>query len=187
MDWNVGFPVNSFGLAKSWKHDSSVVYKFESLTGELGVAMNWILPAWKCSVIFLKVQIGSFPDAHEAVRQSGLPIWRDAKNGVPTDFKAAIEKTFEPETALEGRDIMNWVEKNKKNIEILCMEIGCLRIYTIVFAPKGDAIRIKDMKDFISENYKLQVGAAKVDNVVKTPIKLLWGALGLSHGGYGSS
>jgi hypothetical protein len=59
------------------------------------------------------------------------------------------------------------------------VEIGCLRIFTIVWAPNGEMCRTKDMKSFIGRNYEAQIWFSKVDALVKTPVKAVLGLFGM--------
>ncbi|KAJ6261289.1 hypothetical protein Dda_3958 [Drechslerella dactyloides] len=163
MDWNLGFRWDVFDLDESWEHDDSVVYKFSSVTGAVGVALNWVIPAVKSSVIFLKVQKKTSSGARDSLDKSGLDIhWID-KIG--------------PGYGLEGKQIQQWVDGNYSKVEVSKTEIGCLRIFTIVFAPDGGGFRTKDMKKFVEQKYRRQLMAGKVHEATK-PLKLVWTLIG---------
>ena len=173
MDWNVLFPVDRFYLVKTWEHDNSIVYRFATASGELAVTAGNMLNAdCKANTIFLKIQTSSYSDAYDHLKREDIQLPKEARtNGLPNTVASMLEQQATPFNCILGKKFIKLCKKHSDNIGRSKMEQGCIRIFTIVWAPNGERVRTRDMRAFIEKNYETQIWLSKVDAAVKAPVR----------------
>lgn len=171
MDLNVVFPIDRFYLVKTWKHDNACVYRFATSTGELAITTNLLVNDCKANTIFLKVQSPSYPDCYDLLKKEGINLPSEAKHGLPNTILSMAEQQLTPLNCVMGKKFTNLYNKYAGHIERSKMESGCLRIFTIVWAPNREAVRTSDMRAFIDANYANQIWLSKVDKAAKAPVR----------------
>jgi hypothetical protein len=171
MNLNVVFPIDRFYLVKTWKHDNSCVYRFATATGELAVTTNLLANDCKANTIFLKVQNPSYPECYDLLKKEGITLPSEARYGLPNTISSMMKQQFTPLNCVVGQKFTNLYNKYAGHIERSKMESGCLRIFTIVWAPNREPVRTRDMRGFIDANYANQIWLSKVDKAAKTPVR----------------
>lgn len=167
------FPVDRFYLVKTWEHDNSIVYRFATAGGGTATTVGNLLNSdCKASTIFLKVQTSSYSDAYDLLRKEDINLPREARdNGLPNTIGSMLEQGVTPFNCIFGKKFITLCKEHSDNVERSKMEQGCIRIYTIVWAPYGEMIRTRDMRAFIEKNYEMQIWLSKLDATAKLPVR----------------
>ncbi|CAA7269329.1 unnamed protein product [Cyclocybe aegerita] len=171
--FNWMFDKDRFTLYKTWKHDSSVVYRMTTWTNTTAYFASFILPV-KTNIIFLKVQEPTFEAAYDTLKNAGVELDPAARAGFDNSIgRMAVQKVAFWQT-VSGKGIMEFCRRNAKNVEVGIQEVGNQRIFTIVWAPKGERVRKEDMDAFIGDNFRLQLTHAKLGLEKKALDAIVW-------------
>ncbi|KAF4961150.1 hypothetical protein FGADI_386 [Fusarium gaditjirri] len=145
-----GFKRDSSVYYDSWEEDNSIVYCITTNTATVGKLLAPFMPT-KANYMLLKVQLSAPDAAYNALKTSapqGMP-----PTAAPDDFKSALEDknfmTAEPWAGFKGSETRKFLRTNESNILIEKREYNAMRVYTIVWAPRGDRCRLEGMDRFI--------------------------------------
>ncbi|KAH6889623.1 hypothetical protein B0T10DRAFT_571594 [Thelonectria olida] len=178
QSFNWFFDKDRYTVYKTFKHDSSVVYRMTTWTNLIAYTASWFTPT-KVNVIFLKVQSNSlFPNAYDALSTAGLKLDPNSRNGLDDSVGKMAAQKAQFWNTVAGRDIKTFCAKNQDQLEIAVEEIGHLRIFYIVWEPdRGKQPRTGGFREFAAANFKAQLTHSEWEKALRGPIKWLGGQL----------
>lgn len=172
---NLLFTLDRFCAMKTWRHDDSIVYRFNTIGAETSWAMNWVFPPCKANNIFLKVQNSpSFESAYDQLATAGLDIDPDARKGLSNTLLGMLGQRIAIWESNSGESFKDFFRRNLNDIRIGMQEVGHMRIFIIVWSPRGasaEAVRSDDMNAFIREHFRAQLTQADWESYLRTPVK----------------
>ncbi|KAL5614140.1 hypothetical protein FOVSG1_003203 [Fusarium oxysporum f. sp. vasinfectum] len=170
--FNWFFDKDRYTVYKTFKHDSSVVYRMTTWTNLIAYTASWVTPT-KVNVIFLKVQGNtSFTDAYDALSRAGLKLDPNSRNGLDGSVGAMVSQKVQLWNTVNGKYIKTFCTKNLDQVEIAVEEIGHLRIFYIVWEPeRSREPRTAGFREFAASNFKAQLTHAEWEKALRGPIK----------------
>jgi hypothetical protein len=176
--FNWFFDKDRYTVYKTFKHDSSIVYRMTTWTNWIAYTASWLLPT-KVNVVFLKVQSNTnFAAAYDALRSSGLTLDANARSGLDGNVKEMFGQKIQIWNTVAGGDIKSFCVRNMGQVYLAVEEVGHLRIFYAVWEPDVEKRpRTDGFQEFCAEKYQAQLTHAKWEKSLRGPVKWIAGKL----------
>lgn len=165
------FPADRFTLYKTWKHNSSVIYRLTTWTNWAAYGLSWFTPT-KVNVLFFKIQTQNYIDAFDMLKAEGLELDASARTGLDDSVGSMVLQKGALWKTTPGGKIREFCKSNISQISVAMEEIGHLRIFLIVWEPDSSKNPTLDgFKEFAVEHFKAQLTHAEWEKALRAPFK----------------